>query len=69
MDEIKFNEEECTITIQDLYSGKPLITIYENTLGHITFELTDGEVCAALEPKQVKELIKYLIEVIPHETK
>lgn len=69
MDELIYNEEDCTITIQELYSEKPLITMYENALGHITFELTDGEVCAALEPKQVKQLIKYLEEINPHEIK
>ena len=67
MDELIYNECECTITIQNMYSEEPLITIYENALGHLTFELTDGEVCAALDPKQVKQLIKYLEEINPHE--
>ena len=69
MDHVIYNKYDCTITVQDFYSEKALITIYENALGQLTFELTDGEVCAELSPKQVKKLIKHLVEIVPHEIK
>ena len=67
MDELRFDKEEETIYITELYSEKPLITIYENMMQTITFELRDGEYTAALSKAQVDELIQHLQEIVKHE--
>jgi len=69
MDKVRFNKDTEEISIEHYYSEEPIISIYENISGDITFELTDGEYTAALTKADVHILIQYLQEIVKHEVK
>ena len=67
MDNINFDKYKRELSINHVWSGEPILTIYESITEGLIFSLRDGEYSAELKKTDVDLFIKYMTELTRHE--